>query len=250
MDLQAYRELQSEKDRIASLLALIPHKGHSALDIGARDGHLSIALTGFFDEVTALDLEKPNIKHANIIPVKGDVSSLEYPDYSFDLVFCTEVLEHIPRQLLERACSEITRVAKEYIIIGVPYRQDTRVGRTTCYTCGKIGPPWGHVNIFDEVQLRELFPNLVCQRMEFVGKTRERTNPISTVLLDFAGNPYGAYEQDECCIHCGNKLKPSQERNLVQKVCTKIAINLNRLQQGFVRSQPIWIHVVFKKNTI
>ncbi len=132
MDLSSYRQSESERMRIGDLLSLVPKKGGSALDIGARDGYVSIALTGSFERVTALDLEPPPVRHGKVVPVRGDVTSLEFVDDAFDLVLCSEVLEHIPSRLLERACSEIARVTREYVIIGVPFEQDIRAGRTTC----------------------------------------------------------------------------------------------------------------------
>ena len=49
-------------------------------------------------------------------PVAGDVTNLDFPDRSFDCVFCAEVLEHIPVNLLEVACRELTRVTNEYLV--------------------------------------------------------------------------------------------------------------------------------------
>jgi hypothetical protein len=70
---------------------------------------------------------------------------LGFADDFFDFVLCAEVLEHIPTASLSRACSELGRVSKHYVLIGVPYRQDIRVGRTTCWSCRKKNPPWGHI---------------------------------------------------------------------------------------------------------
>jgi len=97
-------------------------------------------LVELFDEVTALDLEKPTISHDKIACVQGDIINLDFDDNTFDLVFCAEVLEHIPPHLLERATSELSRVSREFLLIGVPYKQDIRVGRTTCYSCGAKNP--------------------------------------------------------------------------------------------------------------
>ena len=57
--------------------------------------------------------------------VAGDATKFEFACNSFDCVFCTEVLEHIPE--LQRACNEIVRIARHEIIVGVPFEQDPRV---------------------------------------------------------------------------------------------------------------------------
>jgi len=54
---------------------------------------------------------KLNIKLANIY-------DLPYKNSAFDLVICTEVLEHLEKP--HKALSEIKRVAKKYIILSVP----------------------------------------------------------------------------------------------------------------------------------
>jgi ubiquinone/menaquinone biosynthesis C-methylase UbiE len=247
MDISLYRESQSEQERVRSLLRLISQKGQYALDVGARDGYLSVALTDYFEKVTALDLNKPSIDHAKVISVKGNITSLDFPGNHFDLVLCAEVLEHIPPKLLAKSCSEISRVAKETVIIGVPYKQDIRVGRTTCPKCGRTNPPWGHRNVFDEGKLKQLFPQLAYDKVLYVGKNYERTNFLSKTLLDFAGNPYGTYDQEEECIHCKSKITGPMERDLLQKIDIKIAYILNIIQSVFIRPQPNWIHVRFKK---
>ena len=142
----AHRYASREQERIRNLIDLIPKGDASLLDAGARDGRLSVLLADHFESVTALDQKNPAVCHRKVISVQGDITSLKFPDNSFDSVMCTEVLEHIPERSLERACSELRRVAKKHLLIGVPYRQDLRVARTTCYLCGKKNPPWGHVN--------------------------------------------------------------------------------------------------------
>ena len=105
---------------------IVPKHLSTVLDVGARDGHFSRLLTEHFEHVTALDLAKPQFCLDRVLPVQGDVTHLQFPDNEFDVVFCAEVLEHIPT--LEKACSEIARVARRALVIGVPYKQDTRLG--------------------------------------------------------------------------------------------------------------------------
>jgi len=245
-DIEKYRESDQEKARTADLLRLLPRGRRSVLDIGARDGHFSQLLTEYFDEVTALDLEKPDFSFPRVTTVAGDATNLQFADNSFDCVFCAEVLEHIPD--VAQACREIARVARHEVLIGVPYKQDTRVGRTTCRSCGRKNPPWGHVNRFVENQLAMLFPTLTITASSFVGSVQSATNPISTLLMDTAGNPWGTYDQDETCIYCGSKLVPPDQRPLFSKICSALAVRIDRVQTLFTRPHANWLHVLFSKD--
>jgi hypothetical protein len=244
-DLSRYRESPLEQSRIADLFALLPKTAKRSLDIGARDGYMSIRLAERAESVVALDLELPSVAHPRVTPVAGDVTNIEYPDRHFDVVLCAEVLEHVPPDQLERACAEIARVACGAVVIGVPYDEDPRCGRTTCQHCGRHNPPWGHVNNFDEQRLRNCFRSLHWTRASFVGRNLARTNPLSTALLDFAGNPFGTYHQDEACVHCGEPLGRPRQRTPMQRVATRMAFLLNRGQSLITRPRPIWINVLF-----
>lgn len=246
-DFASYRSSPREQARITDLLNLLPSHLDSILEIGARDGFISRLLAKHSRHVTALDLEKPNIDHPDIECVKGDATALSFSDASFDLVICSEVLEHIPSAMLEDACKELSRVAKDYVLVGVPYRQDIRMGRTTCNHCGGKNPPWGHINSFDETRLGRLFPELAMQRVSFVGVADKGTNFLACYLMDLAGNPYGTYSQEEACIYCGVRLEPPPPRSFVQKVLTRLAFYLTKLGQRFERPHANWIHVLFEK---
>jgi glycosyltransferase involved in cell wall biosynthesis len=248
IDLAAYWASPRERERVTDLLDIVPKGYSSILDIGGRDGHISALLTSQFESVTCLDLEKPNVSNEKVVAVKGDVTKLDYPDNHFDVVLCAEVLEHIPPDLLARACSEITRVAKHAVVVGVPYKQDRRVGRTTCRFCGRKNPCWGHVNAFDAERLQALFNTLVDAKTTFVGQTRERTNRLSAFLMDLGGNPWGTYEQEEGCIYCGSQLIPAARRTILERVCSGVGVALNKLQAPFVPARPNWVYMVFRKH--
>ena len=202
MSLIEYRASANEQLRTQNLLALTPSSGARALDVGARDGHFSRLLAERFDNVVALDLTMPDVRHPKVTCVKGNAAALEFADGSFDFVLCAEVLEHLPASILPKVCSEMQRVCRGQLLIGVPYRQDLRLGQTTCQSCGKRNPPWGHVNSFDEYRLKSLFDGCSVTSIHHVGNSALRTNALAAMLMDMAGNPYGTYTQDEACIHC------------------------------------------------
>jgi len=47
-DLESYRNSKLEQDRTEDLLRILPKDCNSVLDIGARDGHFSKLLSGYF----------------------------------------------------------------------------------------------------------------------------------------------------------------------------------------------------------
>ena len=205
-----------ESARIQDILRLLPRNRHSILDVGAKDGCFSKLFPQYFQEVTALDLTEPSFRYPGVATVAGDVTNLRFPDASFDCVFCAEVLEHVSD--VASACRELARVAKHEVVIGVPFRQDIRVGRTSCRTCGKINPPFGHVQSFDEERLLALFPGLEVAGKSFVGSIRQTTNALATFLMDLAGNPWGDYLQQEPCGYCGALLTPPKTRTFSEKL--------------------------------
>jgi methyltransferase family protein len=234
-----------EQLRLERLTSLLPKNATSVLEIGARHGVMTQIMAEMYDDVTALDLKAPSFQINGVRTVAGDVQQLQFPDNSFDCVVCTEVLEHVPDYAA--GARELVRVARKYILLGVPYRQDTRVGRTTCIHCGKIGPPFGHLNSFDERKIRSLFAGAEVSAIEYVSENRERTNAVSSWLQDFGGNPYGNYEQEEPCIHCGGKLNRPEQSSFVRRAAAALGCRIYRLQYALNQPRPTWILVLFEK---
>lgn len=74
-----------------------------ALEVGPGSGVYLPTLCRMFDAVTALDVEPAHLEtaariaseHPNLRPLEADLLTQAWPD-PFDLVLCSEVLEHVP----------------------------------------------------------------------------------------------------------------------------------------------------------
>lgn len=97
----------------------------NVLDVGCGEGFLlsflEIELNG--KNVRAIDFDakevasaKENINFA--VCEQGDIYNLKFADRSYELVFCTEVLEHL--EFPEKALKELKRVTAKYCIVTVP----------------------------------------------------------------------------------------------------------------------------------
>ena len=77
--------------------------------------------------------------------------------------------------------------------------------------------------MFDEGRRNKLFCHITSVKTSFVGTRRGRTNYISVFLMDLAGNPWGFYDQEEKCIHCGKKLITLEKSNIIKKILIGVA---------------------------
>lgn len=85
--------------------------GRHVLEIGAGSGHQAAALSGLGYRVDAIDLASSPYFHAQIHPVLAyDGRHIPFPDQTFDIVFSSNVLEHVTE--LEPLLAEMRRVLK------------------------------------------------------------------------------------------------------------------------------------------
>lgn len=84
-----------------------------------------------------------------------DIFHLPYPDASFDLVLCLEVLEHLDRPAA--ALSELSRVARQAVVVSVPHEPWFRLGNLLR---GKYLSRWGdhpeHIQHYNRHSLARL----------------------------------------------------------------------------------------------
>lgn len=100
------REL--EFDSVKVWLARPASRGAKVLEVGGGDGYLAKKLAEMGFDVVSID---PEPREPACFPVaKGDSMRLEFPDGQFDLIFSSNVLEHI--EDLATALQEMKRVLK------------------------------------------------------------------------------------------------------------------------------------------
>lgn len=110
-----------------------------------------------------------SVSHASGATILANVEALPCSDRSFDLVMSSQVLEHLLSDALDRACSEMMRVAKNYLLISVPYREALETPHLRCGFCQHVFHPDYHRRSFSEEDLAKLFPGRLMAEWHVFG---------------------------------------------------------------------------------
>lgn len=115
--------------RLAFSYRTIAEIGGSVLDVGIGPGALlnALHLDNRFDQVTGIDIRRYSklVKLSDSLDIRiMDVRNLSFPDRSFDVVVCMEVLEHLEPDEFDRALRELRRVAAKRLFITIPFREE------------------------------------------------------------------------------------------------------------------------------
>jgi SAM-dependent methyltransferase len=138
-----------------------PLRPATVLDAGCGEGETIARLDGMLgDCISAVDInpycvERTLERHPTAEVTEGSVKQLRFPDGSFDLVLCLEVIEHIDHP--DIAVRELARVAARDVVVSVPYEPWFRIGSLLR---GKYVRSFGnhpeHVNHFNRKSLAAL----------------------------------------------------------------------------------------------
>lgn len=204
------RSSEQECDRLRKTISLIPPDVESVLDIGAGYGLLleeiekRRKIRGVGIEITDAKIEYG--RRLGVDMRKGDASCLDFPDKSFDMVVSCEVIEHLPFGTFETALSELTRVARKYVLISVPFNEH-RVF-VQCPYCGSTVHPYYHMRSFSVSTMHSLLEGVDLMDFVMVGSTRvdllQKWMPIRRGL---------AWPRFMVCACCGYKRGQDAEGN-------------------------------------
>ena len=132
---------EKDKDKVVKIL-----------DAGCGEGFITDLLARNVENVELIGLEYTReaidiAKAANqeISFVQGDIYAIPFEKNEFDLVLCTEVLEHLERP--DRALRELTRVASHTILLTVPSEPWFCMGNLlTLKNVSRFGNPIDHIH--------------------------------------------------------------------------------------------------------
>lgn len=163
--LRTENSTQDEIRRCRKTIELIPVDVMSVLDIGCGNGFITNRINKPF--VLGLDFSRNSLKKVKTNSIQGSIEALPIKRKTFDLIILTEVLEHLDDEVYKKAIAEIRRLSSPYLIITVPFDENTCIDYCKCSWCGNLFNIWHHYRTFDVEWFKKEFPGYALQRVEY-----------------------------------------------------------------------------------
>lgn len=232
---------------------LIPKNSKSVLDVGGANGWLTDGLRERCWVVTQ------EISYASLEKGKGDrilsdAANLPLADISFDAVICSQVLEHLSSTNYPLALNELSRVARETIVVSVPYREDLSMRLVECKYCGHIFNCYYHQRAFDENELSTLFSGWTMVEWHVFGELNTDSNmaDVRAISRKSTYRKPPLAEHGLSCPVCGNIDKKARLQKKFLWFNNALQRRLRRLwslahRQKFISQQrtPYWIAAIY-----
>lgn len=153
------------------------------LDYGCGCGHiieyfLKDGINMYGVDMSPESVSTVNEKFAKYANWEGafvfDGNRLPYTDDEFDVIICTEVIEHILQKDMELFLTELRRILKSdgILLVTTPNNEDFSKNLVCCPECNTVFHKHGHCNKFDNKSLMEIMENyhyktIMCEATDF-----------------------------------------------------------------------------------
>ena len=218
----------------------IPDGINTIIDIGCGNGIITNILNKEYD-ITGVDLSPIALSYVKGKKLVSSSDSIPVEAKSFDMVFSSEMLEHLPDEVLSRTALEFKRIAREYILITVPNHEHLATTYVKCRKCNNVFHPYGHLQSFTLADLEKLFSGeFDLLKSGAYGDKKRYYNPLLLSIKNNVADRWFDVQSSVVCPNCHNDHFPKDKGNLISKAC-----NLTNRLIGTKREY--WLFALFKR---
>ena len=235
------------KDKIMKVLEFLPDDVETIVDVGCGNGAITNVI-GKSYEVTAVDRSKKALKHLQTKTVLASADDIPLKSDSFDLVFSSELLEHLDDETFEKTVVELKRLSRKYVFITVPNDENPDKLSIRCPKCKYVYNRPNHLRSFKAKDFETLFPDYkILKTLAFGSKVRYYNPAILKLKKGITPSSswipkYWIKEsmRDTFCPKCENEFRYPYRFN-------PVATGLDILNVLISPKKPYWLFVLMEK---
>lgn len=227
-------------DKIEKLISVIPEDVDTVLDVGCGDGTISVGLNKKFN-VIASDRSVNALKHFGIKRVCSSADTVSLKSNTVDLVFSSEMIEHLPDEIFYKAIDEFKRVSKKYIFLTFPNNENIEKLKTQCPECKYIFNKSYHLRTLNSEVIKSMFPEYgIITQFEIGKEIRQYNRTLSKLKHKLSPSkswiPKYWMKEDEAirktmCPSCGHSFVIPYKFNLIATACDMLNILISKKEQ-------------------
>lgn len=204
------QELQlGQKNLVGSIIDFFPKNVKTVLDVGCGDGKLTQRIIDSTKcSVVGLDSSEEALSRCQFKTILGDATELPFSEGEFDVVLTTDMLEHLPDTVEPVVLDQLFRVAKKWVVIAVPFREELLEATTRCLACGGYYHVNWHLRSYDFDDLLERTPDDF--EIDKIVLTGEAWSPYHPLEIKFRRQVYDEWSgwTEGICPYCENQSAP------------------------------------------
>ena len=238
------------KEKIQKITELIPQSVQTIVDIGCGNGVITNVLGSRYD-VTGVDRSENALRFVKTRKVLAGADNIPLPDASFDLVFSSEMLEHLEDEVFEKSVAEMKRLTKKYIFITVPNDENPDKLAIQCPSCRFVYNSPNHLRSFKVRDFKNLFPEFqLVSTLTFGKKIRYYNKTLLRIKKQISPAhswiPYYWMPKEKrktICPKCEYKFENPYRFNLLATATDLTNLFLSP-------KKPYWLFVLMEKKYI
>lgn len=144
---------------LRAILDFWPQGVSSVLDVGCGDGKISRAIAQHTGAAfTGADISKEALERLPFPGIEASADALPFEAAAFTLAMSTDSFEHLPDAVHEGAWRELFRVAAQWVMVAVPWREELLDAMARCGDCGQEYHVNWHQRSYDIADLAQRAP--------------------------------------------------------------------------------------------
>lgn len=236
--------------KIDRILNAIPDDVKTILDVGCGNGIITNALAEKY-KITGVDRSNAALESVQTDKLLASSDNIPLEDRSYDMVFSSELLEHLDDKTLNGTIAEMDRLTTKYLFITVPFSENPDKLSIKCPECRNIYNRPNHLRSFNRNAIEKLFPDFETIRF-FTYGNRVRYYNKTLLKLKRAITPSSSWipyfwisrdNRETICPYC------EHEFTYPYRFCM-LTTAIDILNVIISPKKPYWLFVLLQKKQV